>query len=546
MKLDFKQAAFYVLCIISQLVLLPYSFVFSFGLIIPGVPTYRILAGSYSESSDFYLILLLLFISILPSALIVAFRHFKERSPKAVNYFLISIIVYLSIFLFLMMDFVPSVKGGVTDMYTNQPIDGANICYSIKGTSLLTFLGLPELVYYSSPPFDFIGYPNKELKTGCVNTTHQGKFTLPSYLGFSPYLKANKLDVNVAKQGYEFENGIGFNPIPPPVFNGFPIGFNKFSTSSYPNNLSFQLVPIISSIGGCKSIADETFRQECFNKYGLQFASATNDTSICDFIPSQRDACFSQVATKTLNYAVCAYVVDNNTRESKCYAEIAVNTLNYSLCDSIMNSVAKESCIFEIIKKERDYPKCNELKNLASSCEDFFFCGVNSSICYPNSGRLIRKEISGLLEKNNVTLCDDLSGLPRQFCYFEYAIKDLNPVYCENLSYSWGERNLKPNLKTDCYLSLAIYTKNDTLCEKAAQPLKVSCVEQVLIERGARNITKTIKMREGFWAASFGDCSARGYINEGNVYVNASEYGCYSIGVIMPDPHVDCIKHECG
>ncbi len=438
-----------------------------------------LLFGLFTSLKYLYITLPLFIFSILPLIIIILSVIYKKKYPKLINYLLITLVLHTIIVFIFLGDFVPSSKGSVRDSYTNTPIKNLQVCYGISGGYAFA-----------------IGHGmDVTVKRGCTTTNKEGEFRIPFYMGFTPFVMVDELWINYNDGNYELVN-----------IKRYKIGFNKFSKGSYPKDLNLDLQPKIKSIEECKQISDQNKKQECYNKYAVQNAASTNNTLICNLVPDK--------------------IYD-------CLTTIALNKIDYTICNNLKKDVDSENCIFEIAKKEQNYGKCKELKIVKEKCEEHFYCGEKDSICFSSYGKSIREKINFIVDNDNIKLCNELPNLPKQFCYFEFAIKNLNSNYCEILNYTWKEgAPYDEDLQSQCYLSLAIYTKNEKLCDKVLPKSKIQCVNQILIEKGILNIIKKVNMRVE--SGRSGPPPNSDIINDGNIYVNASDYACYSPGVVIP------------
>lgn len=337
----------------------------------------------------------------------------------------------------------------------------------------------------------------------------------------------------------------------------------------------------------CEKIRDNVNRNSCI--YAV--AVTTKNDSLCDHLVSIRnrppdritltstkfesagvEECKNEVHRLILNDAINSknYANCNNNEEceyqiaimlndsehcdtlksskNSCWASIAINSKNVNLCGHINDQDLKDECIFSVAKVIIDHKLCRSIlgepKNKA--CLDYFYCNDKDHMCHPNDNLEYRQKIKLIAQQGSVKGCDDLPQLAREFCYFEFAIKGLSPSYCDVLRYAWrGHEGQDYNLQEECYNAVAIYSLNQTICTRATK-YKNECVNQILIAKEDLNITTHIKIRNVFWGSAgiWGDFPSVIYLNEGNVYVNSSEYGCYLPGAIMPG--TECLTHEFG
>lgn len=170
-------------------------------------------------------------------------------------------------------------------------------------------------------------------------------------------------------------------------------------------------------------------------KKGIFCAGIPKSTTI--FSHGNQNDCFFNAAVREKNSMLCTRVVsiaDSGLTRDLCYYNIAVQTRNISLCERVVNSA---ECRANIIKPQilerQNITLCNEL------AED------QQDRCYNESAA----------KTGDSTICEKIvSSVRKDGCYGFVAEKTHNVSLCDKMSRG----------RIDCYITIAEITKNSQLC----------------------------------------------------------------------------------
>lgn len=372
MKIDKKHGLFYILAISCQIILLYYSLTF--------------LLFSYVEPESAYMAIPLFFVSIVPFILIILFEIFCKRNPKLIKYFLISIVVYMIPIFFLISDFTPTFSGIVVDKYTQEPIEKAEICYWIRG--------------FLINPVESISI---NLKQNCIKTNNEGIFKIPRYIGFSPYTIVDELLLSVDNEGYEMIK-----------YEEFKIGFNKFSNSSFPEDLNFELMPTSVELPDCYNIKNEEYLSECVSLNSMDYSLKTENKSYCK-LSKDSEACnkyFNYINEQSL-YGICTSTDINHRFNIFLYWDnvSVVNSITLYSVNNRSETIDKFRCFVERTSKpvfrvsvytlSRSVNGCNIIKGFYANGSLYNTCGTFVSEMDKYRGETFTFPINRLIMQNS-------------------------------------------------------------------------------------------------------------------------------------------------
>ncbi|MEM3399700.1 MAG: hypothetical protein QXP42_02620 [Candidatus Micrarchaeia archaeon] len=185
---------------------------------------------------------------------------------------------------------------------------------------------------------------------------------------------------------------------------------------------------------------------------------------------SLRDNCIYTFAEK--DPKLCD-TLSNASRRDSCMMDAAIRLNDSSYCSGIGNEVLRAKCIERFVEPpckelegyERivclaslgDIGKCEEAGAKIDSCYyEVALNNSNSSICGEISNDVFRHVCLSIL--GNITACDGLEYMKRDFCYEKFAEETLNESLCDKI--------LTSTYSVPCYMNLAVSKKKPSLCAK--------------------------------------------------------------------------------
>ncbi len=163
---------------------------------------------------------------------------------------------------------------------------------------------------------------------------------------------------------------------------------------------------------------------------------------------SAKITCYKEVAMERKDLSVCD-ALDKNYRES-CYVGVAFVKGDISICENkITNEASKDACFSSVAATKKDFSICEKIS-----------ATYRIERCY----KYVAKEKGNLLE------CKTFSARREQYCMLGVAVANFDISICEEL--------ISDGDKEECYVDIAIETKDSSLCEKAGS-WKDFCLENI-------------------------------------------------------------------
>ncbi len=198
----------------------------------------------------------------------------------------------------------------------------------------------------------------------------------------------------------------------------------------------------------------------CYN----YLAGKLKDSELCKRIGSKetRDSCLSNIARSVKDDLVCLKIESEKER-SDCLLNFAVMKNNLRICNNISSLDNRELCIMNVAVTRNDSSICENItiRSLRQTCktysetrilagleEDLTLC---ESITMPYLREECEKNRSNIMYEQAVSFgspdaCDSLfSQEYSYYCYYDYAIKEQNPVLCLKAC------NLSSGDSSDCF-----------------------------------------------------------------------------------------------
>jgi hypothetical protein len=130
-----------------------------------------------------------------------------------------------------------------------------------------------------------------------------------------------------------------------------------------------RLSEVKGDISICRDIKDEDIRDECVST----LAATKGDIKICDEIKSEehKGACLtgtallSALANKTdylQDTSICDKIKENQEMKDLCYTMVAARTINPALCDKVVDEDSRDIC-FLVFFVTNDSSYCDKIKN---------------------------------------------------------------------------------------------------------------------------------------------------------------------------------------
>jgi len=165
------------------------------------------------------------------------------------------------------------------------------------------------------------------------------------------------------------------------------------------------------------------------NKDDINFCSGvvTRDISFCNKAGDWKEVCLDEVAFLTKDIELCRKV------EGNCYGGIAAVTQDLTICEEMKEDGGADACFAMVAGYNRNASFCQNIKDekVKTRCE--YVAKGDSSLC---------KELE--------TKADSIR------CWGAIAILEKNPTFCKETDF----------LKSWCYQSVAIKTKDSSICQK--------------------------------------------------------------------------------
>jgi hypothetical protein len=189
----------------------------------------------------------------------------------------------------------------------------------------------------------------------------------------------------------------------------------------------------------CGQISNLDDREICFKTLAIK----ENNVSICSEIETQnrKESCILSLVIDKGNSPELCDQISSPTMQDQCL----LSTIdNLESCSQINSQVDKEACISSTVKLKEDLGLCLELTNK-----------VHKLNCVSNLANILR----------DISLCDNLGDTmiddDRDNCRSRFANSFTNPEQCKDLI---SEEAYNKSLSDNCYLSIALNTKNISLC----------------------------------------------------------------------------------
>ena len=224
----------------------------------------------------------------------------------------------------------------------------------------------------------------------------------------------------------------------------------------------FNLNRLLFTDGGCRGKPLKEYiilgkQRDDWTQCHLDLILKNNDNNIriCEYlnmdrdvISSDKDLCYLEVSTRTLNPKGCDKI-KKEYRHDNCFKYIALNTYNESYCEGATS-------------KDFEYNNCKTLV-YAKRDGDYSNCKIPECLTL------------AAIKLQDQSVCENKTIMSEQreeieWCKYDTAIALNNPEFCNNIQ--------KSSFEDSCYSMLAIHNKNSSLCEniKSNQALKEGCI----------------------------------------------------------------------
>lgn len=299
----------------------------------------------------------------------------------------------------------------------------------------------------------------------------------------------------------------------------------------------------------------------------LTEAVQSNNVSFCYQLEpgGQQNQCINDIALNTSNYELCIgedckyQIVSRQSNpdmcnlldsmKNQCFTEFADKLNDTDICESVNESTAKDQCLYNVVIKQEDHTSCYYITQTKKEeeCINYIYCHGEDNMCYPDPNKEYKARIREIVKSGSLEDCKALPRLSEEFCYFEFAMKQQDISLCNNLNYKWeGWNHREYILKEECSVSVAILSRNISLCQFAGQ-YNDSCIEQINNDKGLIDLGKNPIYRVDIYqnANVFGEYGHFHVENTGGNYLYSGRFriltggiphsiGCYRPGLIMP------------
>jgi hypothetical protein len=185
---------------------------------------------------------------------------------------------------------------------------------------------------------------------------------------------------------------------------------------------------------GCDLYKDQSLKDTCIRKQHLK----EGDVDYCTTAPD-KSACFMDIAIAKKDIKYC----DDTSNKDLCLVLVAGASGDPASCAS-STPEHLENCITNAAINQRNLSVCESLNaSMAVSCK------VNTAVA-----------------SNDIKLCDDDDMYVKEPCLAQYAVIRKDPLLCESAG----------ALRNQCYLGLAITSKNKGLCASLPDDMKPECI----------------------------------------------------------------------
>jgi len=214
--------------------------------------------------------------------------------------------------------------------------------------------------------------------------------------------------------------------------------------------------------GECGNLTNTDYKEICFK----ELAISKKDASLCNEISTliRKDSCVLSIISEGSSFESCG-AISNQFLKDQCIFMNANKHKNISLCNEIISQTdMKEACLAASVKVVADLTICQGLT-----------IKVHKLNCISNLANIL----------GEITICDNLGDTPidddRNNCRARFAGSFTNPEQCEALA---SETAYDKSLSDNCYHSIALKSKNISLCYKMADGYQktANCILPLAVE----------------------------------------------------------------
>jgi hypothetical protein len=296
-----------------------------------------------------------------------------------------------------------------------------------------------------------------------------------------------------------------------PAFIFMPVALGLSNIILISPILGFSMVALLAYPAGCllyqrKSLAiplmfffasvilSSVLTEITVNAYNSAFARSCNQPSDCHFVCgggsfNNRHIPFSN---NLAIYADCFGMASARCISSACETVMIDKVSSIAECGSLGNTEDQHRCLEYLVTRKKS--------NM--DCEDIYWDENQKEWCYWQTLKLLNDSLLCERIKLNAAYADD--------CYLSTAINSKNDTVCERM-----RDDIK---KQSCASELAVLTKNPKLCETFPEKTFASmvCYQKVAVAKGDPNICELIRLRN-------------------ITYVNYGKYGTYGYNTCFMD-----------
>lgn len=239
----------------------------------------------------------------------------------------------------------------------------------------------------------------------------------------------------------------------------------------------------------CPRVADKSVRELCL----VRIAEISGDASRCELIDTAetRDACYNGVAILLNDYELCSRITDTG-RQDRCFTGIARAFLDVLRCDRCTTDAARNECIAAIARDSFDLLACQG----TSGNDAIVACllGVCANEGDPALADQCQFDAGNQLG-SMVTDPATCEAIPhtygRFYCILSYAQEHSDADACEMLG-------KVPEDRFDCLRSVAVDTRDHTLCDQFPANESVACHENIIWNEAveSQNVTACERISE--------------------------------------------------